>query len=267
MVEQWGVAAPQSAAITRTEAAVDLWHAWRRGDLESRGRRLISREAGRLLALWVGGDESLTAWLATGSDIEASWRSIWDAQGLSVALSGIEQSSNSLRERWVVPIDGGPKKKIDLVGSWPRGVVSLRHDSKRSAVLEAVDGEVRAVRREHERGVELLGQCYKCRIRVIHRKIRVLVEELPNSLEGCAGCGNQDCPTGQKKIHACGPSARHPRQQERRLCQDGLGGHDRSGPVAKGLATREVMSLTAIEKRDESAGIEQQFSGHAEATR
>lgn len=90
MVEQWGGAARPPVAIARTEAAVDLWHVWRRGDLGSRGRRLMSRETGPVLALWAGDDDRLTAWFATGPETEASWRSIWDAQGLSVALSDVE---------------------------------------------------------------------------------------------------------------------------------------------------------------------------------
>lgn len=90
MVERWGAGTLSADAIARTEAAVDLWGEWRRGGLESRGRRLISREAGSVLAVWAGDAERLTVWLATGRDVEASWQSMWAPQRIQVALAGLD---------------------------------------------------------------------------------------------------------------------------------------------------------------------------------
>lgn len=87
MLQRWNGPAPSSEAIARTEAALELWSAWRRGDLVPRGRRFLQQEAGSVLALWLGGPEHPTVWLATAAELEASWRSLWEARGLAVWLS------------------------------------------------------------------------------------------------------------------------------------------------------------------------------------
>lgn len=87
MVDRWGGPAPASDAMARTEAAVELWRAWRRGDLAPRGRRLLRQESGSVLALWAGGPDRPAVWLATAGELEASWRSLWDAEDLAVRLS------------------------------------------------------------------------------------------------------------------------------------------------------------------------------------
>jgi signal transduction histidine kinase len=86
LVEQWGGTPPSSEAIARTEALVQLWHLWRRGDLASRGRRVLGGPA-PVLAVWAGDHDRLTTWLATGSEIEATWRPLWHDRDLRVALS------------------------------------------------------------------------------------------------------------------------------------------------------------------------------------
>ena len=88
MIQRWGGTAPPVQHLARSEAAADLWRAWRRGELGSRGRRLLSRDAGTVLALWSGTDDRLTVWLATGDDIAASWSSLWADQRIRVTLSG-----------------------------------------------------------------------------------------------------------------------------------------------------------------------------------
>lgn len=90
MLARWNGPAPSSEAVGRTEAALELWRAWRRGDLVPRGRRFVRQKVGPVLALWVGGPERPIVWIATAVEIEASWRPLWEAQSLAVALSDTE---------------------------------------------------------------------------------------------------------------------------------------------------------------------------------
>ena len=90
LIEQWGGAPPSSEAIARTEALVELWHFWRRGDLGPRGRRILLREPGAALAVWTGDGDHLTTWLAMDSEIEATWLPAWNEHDLRVSLSDVE---------------------------------------------------------------------------------------------------------------------------------------------------------------------------------
>src|SRR5262249_1654785 len=70
MLEHWGGPLPSRDDVARTEAAVQLWRTWRRGDLAPRGRRIL-REA-TMLAVWSGGPEQPAVWLAMPGELEAS---------------------------------------------------------------------------------------------------------------------------------------------------------------------------------------------------
>jgi signal transduction histidine kinase len=89
MVAQWGGPSADAASIARTEAAAELWRAWRNGDLPSRGRRLLTRSQVPVMAVWTGDIDHLTASLVTGAELEAAWHSLWDAQ-MSVSLSDVD---------------------------------------------------------------------------------------------------------------------------------------------------------------------------------
>jgi signal transduction histidine kinase len=90
MVGHWGRPALASDAVARTEAALELWRSWRRGDLAARGRRLVRQESGSVLALWTGGPDRPALWLATAGELEASWRPLGEAEGLAVRVSDSE---------------------------------------------------------------------------------------------------------------------------------------------------------------------------------
>ena len=53
---------------------------------------------------------------------------------------------------------------------------ATRHDTKGLPALDSVDREIRTIRREHGRAVELFSQCDERGIRKIHRQIGILVE-------------------------------------------------------------------------------------------
>lgn len=76
MLAHWNGSPPSPEAIARTEAALELWRAWRRGDLAPRGRRLVHHSGGPVLALWSGGPERPVAWIASAAEIETSWRAL-----------------------------------------------------------------------------------------------------------------------------------------------------------------------------------------------
>ena len=90
LVVGWNGTPPSSDAIARTEALIELWHLWRRGDLSTRGRRVLLSDPTSALAVWAGNADRLAVWLATTPDIHTAWRPLWDAQNLSVALSDVE---------------------------------------------------------------------------------------------------------------------------------------------------------------------------------
>jgi signal transduction histidine kinase len=106
MVERWGAAAPSSDAIAKTAAAVQLWRVWRRGDLAPRGRRVLREEQRPVLAVWAGGPDRPTVWLATPDQIEASFGPLWSAQRLAVSLADNE-GQPVLGERQASGITGG----------------------------------------------------------------------------------------------------------------------------------------------------------------
>lgn len=90
LIDQWGGMPPSSDAIARTETLVELWHLWRRGDLGPRGRRILLRGTGAVLAVWTGDGNRLTTWLATDSEIEATWLPSPEGEDLRVSLSDVE---------------------------------------------------------------------------------------------------------------------------------------------------------------------------------
>jgi signal transduction histidine kinase len=83
----WGAAPLPSEGIMRTDVAMSLWHAWRAGSLPARGRRVIQQDSVAVLAVWTGGPERPSLWLATGAELDATWSPLWQAEGLTVALS------------------------------------------------------------------------------------------------------------------------------------------------------------------------------------
>jgi signal transduction histidine kinase len=87
LLAQWGAPARRTEAVVRTRVAVDLWQAWRAGTLAPRGRRIVHRDGLAMLAVWAGGPERPVLWLAPGAELEAAWRSIWEAEALIVSLT------------------------------------------------------------------------------------------------------------------------------------------------------------------------------------
>ena len=77
-------------AVARADALIELWHQWRRGDLDARGRRVLPGNPASALAVWAGNDDRLAVWLATASEIHTAWHPLWEAHNLSVAISDVE---------------------------------------------------------------------------------------------------------------------------------------------------------------------------------
>lgn len=86
LLHRWGAPAPSPKAIARTEAAIHLWQTWRNGSLPPRGRRILREEGAPVLAVWTGGHEQVTAWLATPDRLEALLRPLLDSQHLAASL-------------------------------------------------------------------------------------------------------------------------------------------------------------------------------------
>ena len=90
MLERWGAPPLPADSLARTESATELWHLWRRGDLPSRGRRLLQREHAPVLALWAGSGESAIASLSTANDLEQALQPLASAQGLALSVTGTD---------------------------------------------------------------------------------------------------------------------------------------------------------------------------------
>jgi signal transduction histidine kinase len=90
MLGQWGVAAPEAGDRAKTDAAIDLWTEWRRGELPPRGRRVLRTGQQSVLAIWSGGVNEARLWLGSPADLDTLLSSLWRAQQLSVSLSDTE---------------------------------------------------------------------------------------------------------------------------------------------------------------------------------
>ena len=90
MVSQRGGPQPPALDMARTEAAIDLWRTWRRGDLGPRGRRLVHHGPATMLALWVSSSEQAIVKLVANTDMLTEWGPLWRNHDLEVALSSVE---------------------------------------------------------------------------------------------------------------------------------------------------------------------------------
>jgi signal transduction histidine kinase len=85
-IRQWGGPAPDADRVRRTNAAIELWAAWRRNELADRGRRFVGNEADPVLAIWVSTGSGPVAELLTGRQFDECCRAIGRQHQASVAL-------------------------------------------------------------------------------------------------------------------------------------------------------------------------------------
>ncbi len=90
MLEQWNVPAQGDGDRAKTDAAIELWSEWRRGDLSPRGRRLVRAGQQSVLAVWSGGVNEANLWLGNPADLDELVGSLWRAQHLTVSMSDTE---------------------------------------------------------------------------------------------------------------------------------------------------------------------------------
>jgi len=90
MLERWGAPTASVGDLAKTEAAIEMWRLWRRGDLAPRGRRLLRTEQRVVLAVWSGGPDRPALWLGTPADLDTLLGSLWTTQHLAVSLSDAE---------------------------------------------------------------------------------------------------------------------------------------------------------------------------------
>ena len=90
LLDRWG--GPKSApeAIARTDAAIELWRAWRGGELAPRGRRLLRPDAGAVLVVWAGAPDHPSVWLATAHELNDLLRPLWTPQHFEVSLTDVD---------------------------------------------------------------------------------------------------------------------------------------------------------------------------------
>lgn len=86
MVQGWGAPPTSADAIARVETAIELRRAWNTGQLGPRGRRILREADAAVLAVWAGGPNNPTAWIAPVAEFVASIRPLWADQQLAVSL-------------------------------------------------------------------------------------------------------------------------------------------------------------------------------------
>ena len=134
MLERWGAPPLPADSLARTESATELWHLWRRGDLPSRGRRLLQREHAPVLALWAGSGERAIASLLTANDLEQALQPLASAQGLALSVTGTDGAA----------VFGDPRTGISLTPDETRLPFIMRA-APHSANVEPQESVRRAV--------------------------------------------------------------------------------------------------------------------------
>src|SRR5688572_29488295 len=86
MIEPWGGPSADAEAVRRADGVAELWHQWRRGELQARGRRFVGAEAA-VLALWVGAPAAPVVAMLGPDELRARWQSLWESGALTVAVS------------------------------------------------------------------------------------------------------------------------------------------------------------------------------------
>jgi len=90
MLGRWHVPSPAAADRAKTDAAIDIWRTWHRGDLPPRGRRLVRTDQELILAVWSGGADEAHLWLGNAADLDSLLGALWQAQQLTVALASTD---------------------------------------------------------------------------------------------------------------------------------------------------------------------------------
>ena len=86
MIEPWGGPSADVQAVRRADGVAELWHQWRRGELQARGRRVVGSDTS-VLALWVGAPAAPVVALLGSDELRARWQSIWESEAVTVAVS------------------------------------------------------------------------------------------------------------------------------------------------------------------------------------
>jgi hypothetical protein len=85
-LQKWGAPVEAADMSARTEVAIGLWNLWHSGELPPRGRRIFYSARSPVLAVWSGGPEHPTAWLATVGELKAWLGPLAEREHLAVSL-------------------------------------------------------------------------------------------------------------------------------------------------------------------------------------
>jgi signal transduction histidine kinase len=137
MIERWGGGSPDVASIQRTDASIQLWHAWRRGELAPRGRRLLIVDDMSVFASWVTGDDGPIAALLTTDQLQDMWRSTRDAQDVDVAILGVDGRTilGTRREGAVALSPADTRLPFVLTVSWTGGTDGAEGHGRRAVMI------------------------------------------------------------------------------------------------------------------------------------
>src|SRR5262245_21975916 len=140
-------------------------------------------------------------------------------------------------------------------------------DRKPLLAVDSVDPEVAPVRRQDELSLELLGEDDERRVREIHRQVSIGVHQVATSPKGRGRRGNEHRATFEEEAATRLRAALDAAEQVRCLRQHGFGADDRTFPSFEEAGERLVPGLASIEQRDQTAGVEEQLTGHVSTTR
>lgn len=84
-LERWGAPLAAPAFVARTAAVVHLWASWRAGTMPATGRRVLTDSIQPVLAMWTGGPDRPTVWLATSRELTEAFAPLAAAQSMRIA--------------------------------------------------------------------------------------------------------------------------------------------------------------------------------------
>ena len=142
---------------------------------------------------------------------------------------------------------------------------SVGNDVEPPAAADSVQGEISAVRGEHEIGPSLFGQGDEGGIGIVHGEARVLLDELASATQRSGRGVDHDGAASQEEIDTGGASSSGSSAQVSRLRENGLRAEHRPGPRLEEPHARSMLALIPVEQRDERSRVEQQAIGHCSA--
>lgn len=156
-----------------------------------------------------------------------------------------------------------PRRRTHL---WPLSF-GRWDDPKATSPPDAVCREVPRIRCEYQVRSEVFCQHDEGRIGEVHRQIGIVFHQVAAAAKRGGAGGNKGRAPIEKKVEACSSASSNAAQQMSRLGQHRLAADDAPFPALEEAGALLMKALAAIEEGNETAGVEEQLTGHAPGSR